>query len=226
VRTNLSCALQGEAPDDYNGGSRVPIGRAQSCPVSGVVDMHMAPSNRFSLLALLLAVALAACSSLSSEERDQKRSELDRMGEDALARLLERNPELVSVFDEAVGHAVIDARLTKIPGVGYGSGKGVVVDHRDGERRYVKAWRLDVGGGLGARAYKLLFAFTDEELFEKAERGSWKFGVGVEAGVGESSAEGATGDGGKRGFTCYTLAEKGASATWTVRAIRLSPYLR
>jgi len=154
------------------------------------------------------------------------KSELDRMGEDALARLLERSPELVPVFDEAVGYAVIDARLTKIPGVGYGSGKGVVVDRRDGERRYVKAWRVDIGGGLGARAYKMIFAFTDEELFEKAERGNWKFEAGVEAAVGESSAEGGTGDVGRHGFTCYTLAEKGASATWTVRAIRLSPYLR
>jgi hypothetical protein len=188
--------------------------------------MSTVQAVRFLLSTLLLGAVLAGCASLSDDELLEERSKLDRMGEDALARLLERQPELVEVFDEAVGHAVVDAKLTKIPGVGYGSGKGVVVDHRDGERRYVKAWRLDVGGGLGARAYKLLFAFTDEELFEKAERGTWKFGVGVEAGVCESSAEGATGDGAKRGFTCYTLAEKGASATWTVRAIRLSPYLR
>ena len=148
------------------------------------------------------------------------------MGEDARARLIEESPELEEVFEQALGYAVFNVKLTKVPLVGAGGGVGVVVDQRDGSRSYVKGTRLDLGGGWGVRAYKLLLAFTDEKMLAKASSGSWKFEAGAEAAAGSASAEGGTGDIGDAGFTSYVLAEGGASATVTLRVIRMKPYLK
>ncbi len=150
----------------------------------------------------------------------------DAMGDDAVARLIEQTPELESVFDEAVGYAVVDMRVTKVPLVGAGGGNGVVVDKRDGSRSYVQVRRLDLGGGYGARSFKMVLAFTDGDQLEKLASGKMNFDAGAEASAGGASADGGASSGADAGFTSYVLAEGGASATVTVRAIRIKPDLK
>jgi lipid-binding SYLF domain-containing protein len=178
------------------------------------------------LALLALAGLCAACASLSPEELAEKRAALDAMGAESVARLIEEQPEAEAVFDEAVGYAVFDVKLTKVPVFGAGGGTGVVVDHRDGSHSYVRVSRLDIGGGWGVRAFKMLIAISDEKVLDRAESGRWKFEAGAEAAVGGASAEGGTGDVGDRSFSSYVLAEGGASATVTLRVIRIKPYLQ
>jgi len=176
---------------------------------------------------LPMLLLLTACASLSNEELAEKRGALDTMGEEAVARLIEQSPELKSVFDDALGYLVADMKVTKVPVVGGGAGKGVVVDQRDGSRKYIQVARFDVGGGWGIRSYKLLMVFTDEKVMKKAASGSWNFEAGAEAAAGTASAEGSTGDVvNTKGFTSYTLSEGGASATVTARVVRVKPYLK
>ncbi len=183
-------------------------------------------STRTLISALLVALLSAGCASLSPEERADEMAALDAMGEESLTKLIEQTPDLQAVFDEAPGYMVVDMKVTKVPIVGGGGGTGVVVDGRDGSRSYVKVKRADFGGGWGVRSYKLFVVFLDEQLFEKVESGGWKFEAGADAAAGSAALEGGTGDiDDDARYKSYTLAEGGAAATVTIRAIRMSPYL-
>ena len=85
--------------------------------------------------------------------------------------------------------------------------------------------RLDVGGGLGVREFRLVVIFFEEEPMKKLASGKLEIGAGVEAGAGEKDV--GTGAGGiagsrKEDFVLYQLADTGVSATITVRVIRYS----
>ena len=172
---------------------------------------------------LLLALFLTSCASLSPAEKMEKQQQLDAMAERAIATLLQKNPDLTQKFDEAVGYMVLDAKLTKIPMVGGGSGEGVIVNNLSGERTYVKASRFDIGGGWGVRTFKSITVFQDQKVLAAAEKGGLLYRSGAELAAGAAAAEGAVAVGDK-GYQTFALSETGASATVTVRVISLKPY--
>jgi hypothetical protein len=178
---------------------------------------------RFAVVALALAV-LAGCASLSPEEREARRAELDQMGDKAVAGLLETKPELRDVFDKSVGYVVIDMKVTKIPVFGVGGGYGVVVDKRTNTRSYINESRFEVGGGLGAQRFKVIVAFDDGKLLDRAASGAWHYQAGAEAGAGASSTEGHVAKSDK-GYHAFKIAEGGAVATVTIQIAYAKPYL-
>jgi len=175
---------------------------------------------------MLLLVFLASCTSTyRSMTSQEKRDLLAELETDTLAELVEKRPETQAEVDRAVGHAVFSNRVAKIPFVGAGDGIGVVFDAKTGQRSYLKVGRLDVGGGLGVREFRLVVLFFDEERLKKLASGKLEVSAGVEAGAGESDVgTGAGGIAGSRKEThvFYQLSDTGVSATVTVRAIRYS----
>lgn len=176
--------------------------------------------------AILLAVMVSSCgSTYRFMSTDEKRSFLLSLEERTLDDLVEKNPAVQSEIDTAVGHAVLSIRLAKIPFVGAGDGLGVVTNTGTGERTYLKVGRLDVGGGLGVREYRLIVLFFEADAMEKLAGGKFELRAGVEAGAKETEI--GTGAGGitgsrNKGYVMYQLADTGISATLTVRAIRYS----
>jgi lipid-binding SYLF domain-containing protein len=116
-------------------------------------------------------------------------------------------------------------RVTKIPMVGAGSGYGVVVDKRTNTRSYIRVSRLEVGGGLGARKFKVVIVYEDEKHLDRIAAGTWHYDAGAEVAAGSASAGGAATKSGK-GYQAFRLAESGATATVTLRAAHAKPYLR
>lgn len=172
------------------------------------------------LLLLMLPVILTGCSTLSPLERDS----ITAMAEKTVETLCAEHHELGEALEAAPGRMVLDVRLVKIPVLGGGRGKGVVTDHRTGEQIFIKGSRVELGGGWGARSYKLLLVFEDESVLEKVCGGTWSFALGAEASAGKASVEGTSGDmKADSGYRVYTLTGGGASATYTLRAVRLKP---
>ena len=148
-----------------------------------------------------------------------------RMAADTVARLEKENPGLQDQVDSCLGYLVVDKKVVKIPFIGGGGGKGVVVENATGKRTYVKVSRMEVGGGWGARSYKVLLLFTQPKRLEKAQAGTWVYQAGAEASAGKVAAEGSSAQvQNDKGYKVYTYSEGGASVTWTLRAIRLKPY--
>ena len=178
------------------------------------------------LVAVVLSALLAAsCSTYRSMPVEEKRAFLAELEETTLVDLVELHPDAEAELESSVGYAIFSNQATKIPIVGAGDGIGVVVDTTTGERTYLKVGRLDVGGGLGIRTYRLVIIFFEREPLQKLASGKVELGAGVEAGAGKEDV--GTGAGGiagsrKESHVLYQLSDAGVSATFTVRAIKYS----
>jgi lipid-binding SYLF domain-containing protein len=176
---------------------------------------------------VMLAVLLvASCSSTHrSMSVEEKRDFLAEAEQKTLAELVEKRPETQAEMDRSVGHAVFSNRLAKIPFVGVGEGIGVVFDKKTGERTYLNVQRLDVGGGLGVREYRLVVVFFEEEPLQKLASGKLELSAGAEVGAGKGDVglgtEGISGKQ-KEKLVLYQLSDSGVTATITVRLIRYS----
>jgi len=169
---------------------------------------------------ILLSILLAACSTMSSEEKSSKRAELDAMAQAAIAGLVKQDETLQQEIDDALGYAVANMKVTKVPIVGAGGGEGVFVNNKTKKRRYFTVSRFDIGGGWGVRSYKVLMVIDSPEVLERLNGGVWEFQAGVEASAGTVAAEGSSAAL-NSGYTVHVLSDGGASATATARVIRI-----
>lgn len=177
------------------------------------------------MLVLLLLVSGSCSSTYRSMTAEEQRAYLAELETTTLTELVEKYPDAQADVDNAIGYAIVSNRATKIPFVGAGEGIGVVVDSETGERTYLRMGRIDVGGGLGVRKYRLVTLFFDQEALQKLASGKLELGAGLEAGAGSSDVgTGAGGIAGSRNekYVLYQLSEAGVSATFTVRMIRYS----
>ena len=157
------------------------------------------------------------------------RDELDAVGDAARSTLLEHHPDIAAKLDDFPGYAVIGMSTTKIPGVGTGLGYGVIVDNRTDKRSYIKVTQFEVGGGLGAQRFKAVILFKEPALLDRTIKGGWHFESSADLSSGADTVEsGTTASLSKqsgKGYKVYKLAESGALATMTVRALFGKPYL-
>jgi len=172
------------------------------------------------LLLMVMLLVTAGCSTMTTAEKIQKRSELDAMAEAAIAGLIEQDPGIKTEIDQSLGYAVANMKLTKVPVVGAGGGEGVFINRKTQQRTYFTVSRFDLGGGWGARSYKALLVFESQKVMDRMEGNVWEFQAGAEASAGTASAEGSSGDL-NAGFTMHVLSDGGASATVTARVIRI-----
>ena len=146
---------------------------------------------------------------------------LDIVSKNTIEQLSKQHHNLKTELETAVGHIVIDMKVTKVPVVGAGGGQGVIYTKGSEEKVYIKAVRADVGGGWGARSYKVLVVIHSSEVLEKSKKNHWIFDAGAEVAAGSAALEGGTGSLSK-GYNVYHLSDIGASATITARAIRVT----
>ena len=172
------------------------------------------------LIWFCMLFVLTACSSMTVSERETKRGELDEMAATAIAGLVKQDEDLQKELDDSLGYAVANMKLTKVPIVGAGGGEGVFVNKKTNKRIYFTVSRFDIGGGWGARSYKILLVFETQEMLDRLDNGTWEFQAGVEASAGTAAAEGSSGAL-NEGYTVHVLSDGGASATATARVIRI-----
>ena len=173
---------------------------------------------------VLFIILLPGCAGITAEEQQAKRAELDEMGERTITKLLEIHPDAEEALSDSVGYTVIDMKVTKVPVLGGGSGLAVTVDKRSGNNSYAKVSQFEVGGGIGAKRFKVVVFFTDEKLLDKAIKGAWHFEAGAELSAGAAGTEGKIAKESK-GYRAFKFPEGGAAATITVLIARATPYL-
>ena len=168
---------------------------------------------------------VAGCSSTGTQSTAQqdKIQSLNNHEQETLKRLYQQAPETEQAIQTAPGYAVFHVVVTKVPLVGAGGGNGVVVDHKTGDRTYMKVRRFDVGGGWGAREFDVIIIFK-KDIIANVIEGTWHFAAGVEAAakVGETGAGGGS-SGNREDFEVYQLSGYGVAATVTVRIIHITP---
>lgn len=163
---------------------------------------------------------LTACSGMSVSERETKKNDLDNMAAKTIAGLIKQEPELQEKIDNALAYGVANMKVTKVPIIGIGGGEGVFINPKTKKRSYFTVKRLDIGGGWGARSYKLLMVVDSKEILDSMKGGYWEFDTGVEASAGTASADN-TSPVVNAGFSLHVLSDGGASVTATARVIRV-----
>jgi lipid-binding SYLF domain-containing protein len=153
---------------------------------------------------------------------------IDELVERTLSDLYRQEAETRQEIADSVGYAIMINTIVKVPLVGVGSGYGVAINNKTGERTYLKMERFDLGGGLGARSERPVVIFQEEEKFKDFIDGTWSANAGAEAAakVGEAGAAGGVGSGdlpGNKGYSLHLITDAGVSATATVGVIRVKP---
>jgi lipid-binding SYLF domain-containing protein len=177
---------------------------------------------------LFLVINLAGCATIPGTTGEEQAETINALVERTLADLYKQDPKTKGEIVNSVGYAIMNNKITKIPIVGAGSGYGVAINNKTGEKTYIKMARFDIGGGWGARSVRPVLIFQDEKKFKDFINGVWQAQAGAEAAakVGESGAAGGAGSGdvpGKKGYSVYFITDAGVSATVTVGIIRVKP---
>jgi lipid-binding SYLF domain-containing protein len=150
-----------------------------------------------------------------------RRGEVMKMHDDALDELYARDPVAREKVATAAGHGVFSNIGTNLLLVTTEGGYGVAVDHKTGERSYMKMAGAGLGIGIGAKDTRLVFIFNSELALADFMSGSWAAGADADAAAkvvdagGEQSVTAKTGD-----VEIYTLTRNGLALSATVSGTR------
>ncbi len=181
-----------------------------------------------SSILLFFVFVISGCASIPGETGKEQSETIDTLVERTLHDLYEQEPKSKEEIGNSIGYAIMSNKITKIPIFGAGSGYGVAINNKTGEKTYLKMIRFDIGGGLGARRVRPVMIFQSEKKFKDLTDGVWSTNVGAEAAakVKDGGASGGRGSGsspGGKGYSIYFITDSGVSATITVGVIRVKP---
>jgi lipid-binding SYLF domain-containing protein len=141
---------------------------------------------------LFLVISMSGCASIPGETGEEQAETIEALVERTLPDLYKQEPKAKEEIAKSVGYVIANNKITKVPIVGAGSGYGVAINIKTGEKTYLKMSRFDVGGGWGARSVRPVVIFQDEKKFKDFIDGQWEAQAGAEAAAkaGETGAAG------------------------------------
>lgn len=134
-----------------------------------------------SLFVLVVLLAVSGCATPKGDSVAERRSYVETMRDDALARFYDANPGLRERIGQAAGYGVFSNLALRIFLIGPGHGYGVVRDNATGRDTYMRMGQLELGVGLGVRDFRALFVFGDTKNLQRFVESGWKFGGDAEA---------------------------------------------
>ena len=172
------------------------------------------------LLTLLATVVIVSGCGPSSKKYTvpERRQMIDSMAQDTLERLYREEALTRRLVARAAGYGVFSNGNVNIIFVSGGGGYGVVVDSATGKKTYMKMGLGGVGLGLGAKDYRQVLIFRDENTLQNFVEKGWEFGGHADAAAkagdtgGEVSGEGDIND----DITVYSMTEAGLALQATV----------
>jgi len=166
------------------------------------------------VLSVTMVAFLTACIAPRGDSPEQKRTSINHMQDDTLARLYKERPTARDVIDNAFGYAVFSNVNALYLIVGGGGGYGVAVDKSSGHRTYMKMAQVDLGLGLGVQDIRVIFVFHSARSYMNFINSGWEFGAQADAAAkardkgyaftGEVSIDAET--------SMYTMSEAGLMA--------------
>lgn len=175
--------------------------------------------QRVCLMALILMFSVSICAAATVEE---KRQSTRNMTQDTLERLYKVHPTAKDAVEAAEGYAVFSNWDVKILFVGGGTGRGMTVNNNSKQETFMKMVAVDAGLGLGAKTFRLIFVFENQEAMDKFIKSGWEFG-GQATAAATDSVNGASLAGAfsvSPGIWMYQLTEKGLALELTVKGTK------
>ena len=183
---------------------------------------------------LLIAVlAIAGCSA-KGDTASQQRNSIQQMRIDTLTKLYQVHPEARSRILKSKGYAVFSNNSSKILTFGFGSGYGVVKDHRTGKDTYMKMAQAGAGVGLGVKQLRTVLVFNDSKALSDFVKNGYIVGADANAAVkyddqglpavnASKSAVAPSSVELPKGLYVYELTEKGLAAQAMINGYKYWP---
>lgn len=144
------------------------------------------------LVAGLIAVGLAsgAAAADNKAEVQNKRAEVRKMHDQALAAIYKQKPELKAKVAAAPGYAVFTDYGITFVFVGGAGGSGIAVNNHTKKETFMHMGQASAGLGLGVRDVRILLIFKTQKAFDYFVEKGWEFGGGgtVAAAVADKGA--------------------------------------
>jgi lipid-binding SYLF domain-containing protein len=173
--------------------------------------------------ALTLALALCLASTAAfADKADKERADIQKIEKDTLAKLYSVQPSAKGAIEGAAGYAVFSNFGMKILFAGGGSGKGVAVDRKSGQRTYMRMGELQAGLGVGAKKFQVVFVFQTADKLATFVNQGWEFGAQTTAAA-TTGSQGASMQGALSvapGVWMYQLTDKGLALEATAKGTK------
>lgn len=167
-------------------------------------------------LVLAMAAMLAGCGPHNGDGMtiQQQQGEIDAMAQKTLQDLYQQKPDTRQEVQNASGVGVFSNASGMYIFVSAGGGYGVVVNNATGNKTYMKMATGGVGLGLGAKDYRQIMVFHNQNTLDKFITSGWDFGGQAGAAAKASESGGAvSGEGSfKDAVSVYTLTKTGLIA--------------
>ena len=164
---------------------------------------------------MVLAMASAAFAATVQEQRRETRQKVS----DTLNKLYERKPSARTGLKNAEGYAVFVSSGVKLGILGDSHGRGLAHNNKTGEDIFMRMKEFQVGLGVGAKEYALIFAFIDRAAWNKFTSSKWSYGgqadVAANDGVNGGSFEGAVQA--EPGIFVYQMTTKGLAVELSLK---------
>lgn len=168
----------------------------------------------FRMMMFFVLLTLCACLAPQGDSPDQKKTAINAMHDETLAKLYNQRPTARDVINKSAGYAVFSNVNAQYLIVGGGGGYGVAVDRSSGHKTYMKMVQGGVGLGLGVQDIRVVFVFHSDRSYMNFVNKGWEFGGQADAAAkardkgvaatGEVSIDSET--------TMYTMSEAGLMA--------------
>lgn len=174
--------------------------------------------------ALFLVMLAIGCQSKPKSEQEKlaMKDDVRVMARNTLDRLYAAQPKAKTAVEGAAGYAVFSNFGLKILVAGGGKGEGIAVDGRSKQETFMRMAEVQVGLGMGAKKFSLVWVFETREAYDNFVNKGWEFG-------GQASAAAKAGDQGGSlqgamsiapGVWLYQLTDAGLALELTAKGTR------
>jgi lipid-binding SYLF domain-containing protein len=173
------------------------------------------------ILSLLLAVTLSACSTTGGKTPGEKRTAIQKMKRDTLADLYAAKPSVQAQITKSAGYGVFSNANIFLILASFGGGYGVVENSGTGAVTYMKMGEAGIGFGAGAKDYRIVMVFHTLEALEFFVEQGWTFGGQADAAAKAGDKGGAVG--GEvltNNITTYQITEAGLALQATIKGTK------
>jgi lipid-binding SYLF domain-containing protein len=186
--------------------------------------------NRFLTACRIIAVALLCVITLSlgaddAKDDAKKRTDIQKMASDTLARLYKADPSAKVAVHKGYGYAVFSNMGVKILFGGSGNGKGVAVNNQTKQQTYMKMFEVQAGLGFGVKKFSVIFVFDNQKAFDNFVNSGWDFGGQTSAAAKTSPEKGGSMQGAASvsdGVWMYQMTDKGLALEITAKGTKYS----
>ena len=186
---------------------------------------HFLISFRFVIALLFFTLAAGSLSADDEKDNAKKRTEIQKMANDTLARLYKADPPARAAVQKGYGYAVFSNMGVKILFGGSGNGRGMAVNNQTKQQTYMKMFELQAGLGFGVKKFSVIFVFDNAKAFNGFVNSGWEFGGQSSAAAKTSPEKGGSMQGAasvEDGVWMYQMTDKGLALEITAKGTKYS----